>query len=237
MAVNMKGYVFVATAGLDCLLQIAPDNVFWPSLPIGNIIPLALTTCNTSPFETILIANKPASVSLIDGQQNIRCIFSDREGVVWENAALTCSHEGRVYLLSSQDSKITLRILDKEGNLHETIFRDRPLSLQKPPSPDQTNQFNFDGYLTPPLPLDQLSAQTQYGTGFVSSGPYDLQPEAAPTHRPSATRSTSLSSPATQQTLAPRLSIAVASNGDIAAVLDENELVLITLEEIDVCKG
>ena len=169
MAVNTKGYVYVATAGLDYLLEIAPNNIVLPSKPIGNIIPLAITTCNTSPCETILIANKPASVSLIDGQQNIRCIFSDREGVVWENAALTCSHEGRVYLLSSQDSKITLRILDKEGNLHETIFRDRPLSLQNPPSTEQTT-INLGGILTPQPSLNHLSAQLQYGTSFPSSG-------------------------------------------------------------------
>eukprot|EP00057_Strongylocentrotus_purpuratus_P014750 XP_011669224.1 PREDICTED: uncharacterized protein LOC105440592 [Strongylocentrotus purpuratus] len=243
IAVSTKEYVYVATSSLDYLLEIAPNNIILPSKPFGNIIPLAITTCNTSPCETILIASKPASVSLIDGQQNIRCIFSDREGVVWENAALTCSHEGRVYLLSSQDSKITLQILDKEGNLHETIFRDRPLSSQKPPSPEQTNQINFQqisGYLTPqPVPLDHHSAQLQSGTSFPSSGfgcrsPFDLQPEAVPVYRPPATQSTiPTSSPATQQRLAPRLSIAVACNGDIAAVLDENELFLITLEEID----
>ncbi|XP_041461049.1 tripartite motif-containing protein 45-like [Lytechinus variegatus] len=233
LTVNMNGYIYIVSEGLDYLLEIAPDNTVLTSQPIfGSIVPLAITTRNTSPCETFLIACKPSSVYLIDSEHN-RCIFSDR-GVVWESAALACGQEGRIFLLSSQESKISLRILDKEGNLQETIFRNR--ESKDPPKLPQTNTAVRRTLMSAHGQASMLSGR-RIRRSTVLGSPYSPNPqhETATTFTSnSGFGSTSQSSQSTHQRT--RLSITVASNGDMCVVLGENELMLITLEESDIFK-
>ncbi|XP_063953026.1 uncharacterized protein LOC135153589 [Lytechinus pictus] len=241
LTVNMNGYIYIVSEGLDNLLEIAPDNTVLTSKTIGNIVPLAITTRNTSPCETFLIACKPSSVYLIDSEQNVKCIFSDR-GVVWESAALACEHEGRIFLLSSQESKISLRILDKEGNLQETIFRNRE-SKDPPNLPQTTTGLNtifiteFSFSTAPSTPMHGRRTCMLGGPTACTVSPDFSKPQhETATASTSNFRfgSTSQSSQSTHQRT--RLSITVESNGDICVVLGKNELILITLDESDIFK-
>ena len=102
------------------------------------------------------------------------CTVNDPCDDGWNKAAVTDDKEGNIYILSSKDSKCTLRVFDKKGELVQTILSDMP--------------------------------------------------EKSPNQQPSSGGNQEVGHP---------LSIAVASNGTIAAAIGGPEVVMITVEEVD----